>query len=181
MGEEYNALLALCGAGKVERRLLARLPQEPGELARQQIALLALRERRTLRAMAALEREFMRGGALEEHAAKDVRTCGKAAADSEQTVSEHTVRRRAAFDALGELDARLHKLGEQKLKAIELLSRLDERPDEGRPGVHFSICIPDNGRARLEPEGAPAAALDGAAADWAADGQSASAAGADAV
>ena len=150
MAGDNNTLLKLCGATRTERDRLAHLPTEPRALLRQQIELLALRERRAMRAMAALKRLCRNSvGALEEHTQKDSRTCGKAAADSEQTVSEHI------FDARQELEAQLNKLNEQKLKAIELLARLDERQGEQQPGVRFSICIPDNGRARVEPEAGP--------------------------
>ncbi len=156
MAGDNNTLLKLCGATRTERDRLAHLPTEPRALLRQQIELLALRERRAMRAMAALKRLCRNSvGALEEHTQKDSRTCGKAAADSEQTVSEHSTRRRSIFDARQELEAQLNKLNEQKLKAIELLARLDERQSEQQPGVRFSICIPDNGRARVEPEAGP--------------------------
>lgn len=154
---EENALLALCGATRPEQKKLARLPEDPRALLCQQISLLTLRERRAMRAMTALEHtDRSATGALEEHSTKESRTCGKAAADSEQTVNEHSTRQRSTFDARQELDAQLNKLNEQKLKAIELLARLDERQGTQQSGVRFSICIPDNGRARVEPETEPA-------------------------
>ncbi len=161
MARRDSALPAMCGATKSERRLLARLPDEPRALLYQQIELLALRERRALRALSALEKAT-RGApeALEEHAQKEARVCGKAAVDSEQTSLEHTTRRSSAFSARQELDAQLGRLNEQKLKAIELLARLDERQGDQSGGVRLSICIPDNGRARVEPEPERAALAD---------------------
>lgn len=153
-----NDLMALCGATKAERAMLLDMPDDSRELLCQQIKLLALRERRAMLELKAL---VARGNAdaahpMEDVVLKDARVCGRAAADSEQTSSEQTIKRRSAFELLQELDAQLHRLNEQKLRAIDLLARLDERCPQEANNVKFDICIPDNGRGRAEPHGSGA-------------------------
>ena len=49
--------------------------------------------------------------------------------------------------------ARLNKLGDQMLKAIELMVALEERgADSGGDAPRTCILIPDNGRGRAEQE-----------------------------
>lgn len=83
-------------------------------------------------------------GALEESSDKDACTGGKAGPDSEQNSRERVIKRRLP-DARQEIEARLNKLGDQMLKAIELMVALEERgADSGGDAPRTCILIPDN-------------------------------------
>ena len=68
-------------------------------------------------------------------------------------VVERALKRRSLFDARQELEGRLSKLSEQKLKALELLSELEERHGTAAQEAGARIIIPDNGRGRVEAGG----------------------------
>lgn len=148
-------LARLCGATEEEMRLLGALPRDSRGLLLCQLGLIALRERRALRELKELARGTARdaGRALDESATRDVRVAGKASADGEQTTNERALKRRSLFDARQELEGRLSKLSEQKLKALELLCELEERHGTAVQEAGARIIIPDNGRGRVEAGG----------------------------
>ncbi len=145
-GGVHSELAANCGASRAEREWLERLPEGAGALMREQIGLIALRQRRAMKELKALEGA---AGQLDESTEKHSNVGGKAGVDSEQSAHERIVKRRAAFDARQEVEARLSKLGEQMLKAIEMLGAVEgEMPRQD--AAHTCIVIPDNGRGGKE-------------------------------
>ncbi len=150
-----DGLAAMCGASPAERAKLGGLPDDARGMLGAQIAFMALRQSRAMQELKAFSREAgVKGiGALEESSDKDACTGGKAGPDSEQNSREHVIKRRSAFDARQEIEARLNKLGDQMLKAIELMVALEERgADSGGDAPRTCILIPDNGRGRAEQE-----------------------------
>lgn len=148
-----EGLAGLCGASRAECEHIRALPGDARGMLGEQLALMALRQRRAMLELKALERA--QGGAdmLEESSEKDACVGGKAGPDSEQNTSEKVVKRRAPFDARQEIEARLNKLGDQMLKAIELMGAFEERGSAGgSDDARTCILIPDNGRAREESE-----------------------------
>lgn len=144
-----GGLAAMCGASQAEREGLNDLPDDARGMLCEQIAFMALRQKRAMLELKKFEREAgAKGrGALEESSDKDSCTGGKAGPDSEQNSRERVTKRRSTFDARQEIEARLNKLGDQMLKAIELMGALEEHGgDSGGDAPRTCILIPDNGR-----------------------------------
>ena len=142
----HSELAANCGANRAEREWLDRLPEDARALVREQIGLIALRQRRAMKELKQLgDADDQLGESTEKYS----NVGGKAGVDSEQSAHERVVKRRAAFDARQEVEPRLSKLGEQMLKAIEQLIAL-EGGTPGQDAAHTCIVIPDNGRGEMD-------------------------------
>lgn len=142
-----DGLWTLAAANKRERGALSGLPCDARGLLLYQIRLISLREARAMQDMRALD--MRRGDVLEECVHKTACVSGKAGADSSQDTDEVTTRRRAIFDARQDIQSLLTRLGEQKLKALEMLGGLEERGGNDMSAAAPCIVIPDNGRARI--------------------------------
>ena len=146
-----DSLCALAAVSKRERGALSNMPCDARGLLLYQIRLISLREARAMQDMRALD--MRRGDALEECVHKIACVSGKAGPDSSQDTDEVTTKRRAIFDARQEIQSLLTRLGEQKLKALEMLGELEERGGNDMSTAAPCIVIPDNGRARIEEGG----------------------------
>lgn len=146
-----DSLCALAAVSKRERGALGNMPCDARGLLLYQIRLISLREARAMQDMRALD--MRRGDALEECVHKIACVSGKAGPDSSQDTDEVTTKRRAIFDARQEIQSLLTRLGEQKLKALEMLGELEERGGNDMSTAAPCIVIPDNGRARIEEGG----------------------------
>ena len=146
-----DGLWTLAAVSKRERGALGNMPCDARGLLLYQIRLISLRETRAMQDMRALD--MRRGDALEECVHKIACVSGKAGPDSSQDTDEVTTKRRAIFDARQEIQSLLTRLGEQKLKALEMLGELEERGGNDMSTAAPCIVIPDNGRARIEEGG----------------------------